>query len=270
MGEDVIAEIKKDYLVQLARDGKRHDGRGFDEFRSVNIRTRYIQQAEGSARVQLGDTDVIVGVKLNTGTPYADSPNDGTMTTSAELRPMATSDFEIGPPSQGSIEVARVVDRGIRESKSIDFAKLCIKPGEKIWMTWLDMHAVDYDGNLFDASSLGCIAALMTATVPASKLPAADLAKLGLPPMQDFPMPVKEVPVMTTAIKVGGQILFDPTSIEEKVGGPRLSVSYDRDGNIRAMQKGLGGSFTADEVREIVRRGSQHAQNLRQIVEKSI
>ena len=270
MADDIIAEIKKDHLVQLAKDGKRLDGRRFDEFRAVNIRTRYIQQAEGSARVQLGGTDVVVGVKMNTGTPYADSPNDGTLTTSAELRPMATSDFEIGPPSPESIEVARVVDRGIRESKCLDFGKLCIKPGEKIFQAWLDIHAVDYDGNLFDAASLGCIAALMTSTVPASKLSAADLTKLGLSPMADYPMPMKDVPIMTTALKLGGAILFDPTSLEEKVGGPRLSVSFDRAGNVRAMQKGLGGAFTADEVRQIVRRGSEHAAELRAIVEKSL
>jgi exosome complex component RRP42 len=266
MSSDIIAEIKRDYLVQLAKDGKRHDGRGFDQFRDVTISTRYIQQAEGSARVRLGDTDVIVGVKMNVGTPYPDAPADGTLTTSAELRPMATSDFEIGPPSQESIEIARVVDRGIRESKCLDFAALCIKPKEKIWMTWLDMHAVDYDGNLFDASSLGCIAALMTATVPASKITGIE----GVGPMADFPMPVKDVPVMTTAVKLGGQILFDPTSIEGKVGGPRLSVSFDREGNVRAMQKGLGGAFTADEVKEIVRRGGQHAIELRAILEKSL
>jgi exosome complex component RRP42 len=250
MGDDIIAEIKKDYLTQLAKDGKRHDGRGFDEFRPVSIRTRYIQQAEGSARVQLGDTQVIVGIKMSTGTPYPDAPNDGTLTTSAELRPMATSDFESGPPSAESIEIARVVDRGIRESKCIDFGKLCIKPKEKIWMSYLDMHAVDYDGNLFDACSLGCIAALMTSTVPASKVTGIE----GIGPMQDFPMPVKDVPIMTTALKLGGRLLFDPTALEEKVGGPRLSVSFDRSGNIRAMQKGLGGAFTSDEVREIVRR----------------
>ena len=266
MGDDVIAEIKKDYLVQLAKDGKRHDGRGFDEFRSVNIRTRYIQQAEGSARVQLGGTDVVVGIKMQIGTPDPDAPNDGTLTSSAELRPMATSDFEVGPPSPESIEIARVVDRGIRESKCIDFAKLCIKPKEKIWMTWLDMHAVDYDGNLFDAASLGCIASLMTATVPASKVTGIE----GVGPLQDYPMPVKDVPIMVTALKLGGQILFDPTSTEEKVGGPRLSVSFDRAGNVRAMQKGLGGAFTADEVRDIVRRGGQHASDLRAILEKSI
>lgn len=265
MADDIIAEIKKDHLVALAKEGKRHDGRALDEFRPVTIRTRYIQQAEGSARVRLGDTDVVVGIKMALGTPYPDAPNDGTMTTSAELVPLASADFETGPPSQASIEVARVIDRGIREAKSIDFAKLCLVPGQKIWMSYLDIHCVDYDGNLFDAGSLGCIAALMTATVPNSKV------KLeGVEPMQDAPMPVKEVPIMVTAVKLGGRILFDPTSLEEKVGGPRLSVSFDRAGNIRAMQKGLSGAFTSEEVREIVRKGAERASELRGILEKSI
>ena len=83
-------------------------------------------------------------------------------------------------------------------------------------------------------------------------------------------MPVKEVPIMTTALKLGGQVLFDPTALEEKVGGPRLSVSFDREGNIRAMQKGLGGAFTRDEVREIVRKGNERAMELRDIVMKSL
>jgi exosome complex component RRP42 len=259
MGQDVIAEIKRDYILSLAADGKRHDGRGLEEFRPLSIQTRYIKQAEGSARVRLGDTDVVVGIKMATGTPYPDAPNDGTMTTSAELRPMASSDFEIGPPSQASIELARVVDRGIRESKCIDFEALCITPGEKIWMSYLDMHAVDYDGNLFDACSIGCIASLLTATVPASKIEGAG---------EDKPMPVRDVPIMVTAVKLGNTIVFDPDGIEEKVGGPRLSVSFDRAGNVRAMQKGLGGAFTRDEVLQIVNTGRRLAGELRDVVEK--
>ena len=89
-------------------------------------------------------------------------------------------------------------------------------------------------------------------------------------PMSDFPMPIKEVPIMVTALKIGGQIVFDPSHMEEKVGGPRLSASYDRAGNIRAMQQGNGGSFTRDEVRHIVRRGGELANDLREQVMKQL
>ncbi|MHB8584936.1 MAG: exosome complex protein Rrp42 [Thermoplasmatota archaeon] len=255
---EVISEIQREYIHQLVRDGKRFDGRGFDDYRPVRIQTGLIQQAEGSARVHLGSTDVVAGVKLAIGVPYPDSPDVGTLTTSAELVPMASPTFETGPPRPESIELARVVDRGIRESKMIDFKQLCITPTEKVWVCYLDMHVVDYDGNLFDACSLAGVSALMTAKVPYSK------QHLG----EDKPMPIKTIPIMTTAMKIGSGIVFDPSLIEDQVGGPRLSVSTDEDGQIRAMQKGLNGSLTKSDVLEIVRRGRTLAASLRETVYK--
>ncbi len=259
---DVVSEIKKDYVLGLIAEGKRVDGRAFDEYRPVSIQTNLIDQAEGSARVKLGDTDVIVGIKMALGTPYPDSPNQGVLTTSAELLPMASPEFESGPPRPEAIELARVVDRGIRESHCVDFEKLCITPGEKIWVSFLDMHIVDYDGNLFDACSLGALAALITATVPASA------HEVG----EDYAMPVQHYPIMTTATKLGrgasSGIVFDPGQLEDKVGGPRLSVSTDENGDIRAMQKGLEGGLTKDEVMGMIRTARTKSAELREILFK--
>ncbi|HLE96538.1 MAG TPA: exosome complex protein Rrp42 [Candidatus Thermoplasmatota archaeon] len=261
MGQDIVATIKKDYVGELARQGKRVDGRALDEYRPITIETGVISQAEGSAHVTLGHTEVFVGIKMATGTPYPDSPDSGTLTSSAELVPMASPDFEKGPPSPEAIELARVVDRGIRESKTVDMHKLCITAGEKIWMLYLDMHVVDFDGNLFDACSLGAIAALKTATVPASK------HKLG----EDFPMPVDHTPVMTTAIKLApGFTPFDPGQVEEKVGGARLSVSTDENGDIRAMQKGREGGLTRDEIRAIISGSKRKGAEVRAVLHDAI
>jgi exosome complex component RRP42 len=73
----------------------------------------------------------MAGIKMDIGEPYPDEPDSGVMTTAAELIPMASPDFESGPPDEESIELARVVDRGIRESKIIDVDKLCVVPSEK-------------------------------------------------------------------------------------------------------------------------------------------
>ena len=83
-----------------------------------------------------------------------------------ELIPLASPDFESGPPREKAIELARVVDRGIRESETIDMAKLCITPEEKVWIVFIDVHVLDYDGNLFDACSLAASAALGCTIVP--------------------------------------------------------------------------------------------------------
>ncbi|MEW6069448.1 MAG: RNA-binding protein, partial [Candidatus Thermoplasmatota archaeon] len=129
-----ISELKKDYLYELAENGKRADGRKFDDYRKILVERSIIANAEGSARVKLGNTDVLVGVKIEPGEPYLDSPEKGVLTVSAELVPIASPAFESGPPSPEAIELARVVDRGIRESDSINLAKLCITPKEKVWV----------------------------------------------------------------------------------------------------------------------------------------
>ena len=200
----VVPIIKRDYIYKLAEQGKRIDGRGFDEYRKIEIETGIITKAEGSARVKIGNTQVMAGVKMDVGEPYSDSPDSGVMTTAAELIPMASPDFESGPPRENAIELARVVDRGIRESGIIEVDKLCIEPGEKVWIVFIDLHILDYDGNLFDAASLAALAALSTAVFPIERL-RPDLEKLQekFPSVKkyleehptDYPLPLKEPPI---------------------------------------------------------------------------
>ena len=144
---DIVPEITRRSITRLINDGKRADGRAFDERRDIFIEPNVIDKAEGSARVKLGDTQVIVGVKPTIGEPFGDTPNLGVLMTNCELLPMAAPGFEPGPPSPESIELARVVDRGIRESELVDLEKLCIEEGKKVWMLFIVLHVIDYDGN---------------------------------------------------------------------------------------------------------------------------
>lgn len=100
MSNYVISQIKRDHLMNLLADGRREDGRQLDEIRKITVETGIIESAEGSARVHLGNTDVIAGVKVIPGTPYMDAPGDGVLTTGAELIPLAHESFEPGPPSE--------------------------------------------------------------------------------------------------------------------------------------------------------------------------
>ena len=87
MSSEVVSELMREAIVKLAASGRRADGRAPDEVRPLRIEKNYVNTAEGSARVHLGNTDVLVGVKINTGVPYPDTPNSGVLTTSAELIP---------------------------------------------------------------------------------------------------------------------------------------------------------------------------------------
>jgi exosome complex component RRP42 len=238
MSKDVMADLKRDHIVKLLSKGVRIDGRKFDEIRPITIEKNYIMSAEGSARVHLGNTDVIAGVKLIVGQPFGDTPNKGVLTTNAELIPLASETFESGPPGRPAIELARVVDRGIREGQAVDMEKLCIEPEKEVWIMFIDIHVLDYDGNLFDAANIAAMSALKSAVVPAKR------ANKG----EDYPLPVMHEPISVTAVKIGEHILVDPTYDEEIVADARLTVATNEKGDLCAMQKGGEGSFTVDEV----------------------
>ncbi|MBI5001085.1 MAG: exosome complex protein Rrp42 [Euryarchaeota archaeon] len=237
---DVVSHIMKDQIFKLAARGMREDGRAFDRMRPMSIETGIVGPAEGSARVRLGDTDVFVGVKVELGTPFQDRPTDGVLMTGAELRPIAHADFETGPPQPPAVEISRVIDRGIRESQMIDLSKLCITPKEKVYMVFVDIEPLDYFGNIFDAGAAGAVAALRTAKVPAKRHGFGE----------DFPMPVRAFPASVTFAKIGKHVMVDPTLREELVSDARLTIVTDEKGDVRAMQKGLSGSFSYAEIKE--------------------
>src|SRR3989338_9244066 len=162
-------ELRK-HIIGLLKAGTRLDGRKLNDYRKpIQIDYGVVMTANGSARVKIGDTEVIAGIKLEVGTPYPDNPDEGTIIVGAELLPLSSPDFELGPPGIQAVELARVVDRGIRESKCLDFKKLCIEEGEKAWMIIVDICTINDAGNLLDASSLAAIAALRNTTFPEYK-----------------------------------------------------------------------------------------------------
>jgi exosome complex component RRP42 len=253
MSSEIIAEIKKDYMYNLIKKGERVDGRAFNDYRKIVIETGTIRKAEGSARVWLGDTQVQVGVKMQPGEPYPDTPDTGVIITSVELVPMASPSFEPGPPREDSIEIARVVDRGVRESGAIDLEKLLIAE-DKVWMLFIDIHVLDHDGNLVDAASLGAIAALLTAKVPNKRY------ELG----EDAALPIRDIPIAVTAADFEGQILLDPELDEERIASTKLTVISGKDGSIAGMQKSGIGTPTQEKIEEMVDIAIKKAKEIRE------
>ena len=271
--------IKRDYLTKLAENGKRTDGRKFDEFRNIQIETGVVSKAEGSAKVKIGNTQVIAGIKMDIGEPYPDTPDQGAMATAAELIPLASPDFESGPPREDAIELARVVDRGIRESELIEVDKLCIETGEKVWIVFIDIHIIDYDGNLFDTASLASLAALLTTNVPIERLkPTLERFQEKFPSIsqylndhpKDFKIPLREPPVSCTSVKYNGVVVMDPLLDEEEIAEARLTVATDKNGAIRAMQKGLNGSFTTAEIKKVIKASIDNGKKIQEQLYKSI
>jgi exosome complex component RRP42 len=251
---NVISEIKKDFIYNLLLKGERIDGRTFDQYREISIQRDVIRKAEGSALVKLGSSQVLVGVKMQPGEPFQDTPNKGVIITNAELVPLASPSFEPGPPNEMGIELARLVDRGVRESKAVDLEALCIIPGKQVWIIFIDVHILDDCGNILDAASLGAIAALMSTKVPA--------ARFGLG--EDYILPIRDIPIATTAIEFNDVLMFDPGVDEEAIANTRLTIISTMNGNICGSQKSGTGMLKPEQVHRIIDIACEKAKEIRE------
>ena len=241
--------MKTDYMKKLILAGTRADGRALDEFREIVVKKGVIKTAEGSAMVTIGQTKVIAGIKMDAATPYPDTPNEGNLIVDSEFVPFANPEFEAGPPSDTSVELSRVVDRGIRECHAIDTEKLVIVPKELVWSVHIDIHTINDDGNLQDAASLAAIAALQDC-----KIPKYDIGKKQVVKVETFvvstgkPLPLNDTPVEVTVHKIGPKLFLDPTVEEEEASDAHVTIASTEDGSLCAMQKGGNGAFTTEEL----------------------
>jgi len=258
--------IQKQFISGLASRKARIDKRGQEEFRDVSIETGVIYKAEGSARVRIGKTEVIAGVKMDVGTPFADRPDEGVLMVGAEFSPIASPSFEKGPPAENSIELARVVDRGIRESKAIDLKKLCIKEKEKCWMVFVDIHIVNHAGNLIDAAGLASIAALHTAKMPEYDEEAGKVSY----EKKHKKLPIKSKPVPITVFKMVDSLFLDPNLEEEGVMSVSMTVTTQDEGNVVALQKRGSGSLSPEEIEKAFELSLKKGAEIRKLLEKHI
>lgn len=273
MSARIIPVVKRKQIIELSDSGKRTDGRSLTDYRNIEIIIGDIDKAEGSATVILGGTRVTAGVKFEIGDPFPDTPNEGVMQVSAEFVPFASPEFEPGKPDETAVELARVVDRGLRESKMLDTSKLCIEPGKRVWICHVDLYILDHCGNLIDTAALAGLCALLSAKMPEAKVKGDKVELTG----KKLPMPFSGiVPINVTLAKIGDKLFADPSFEEEEVLDCRLSVAFMQKGDdekslmLCAMQKGEAGYMTIEEVTRAVELAKLKSQELRSLVSSKV
>lgn len=255
----VVTRVKQKQIAQLITKGKRLDNRSLTDYREIKVEQGLIERAEGSARVLLGKTEVLAGTKIEMGQPFPDTPDEGVLTVNAEFVPLASPSFEPGPPDENSIELARIVDRGIRESKAIDVEKLCIEPGKKVFIVFVDVYVLNYDGNLIDASALAALAALLNTQMFNYEIEEGEVKiKSGY-----TPLPMKKHPITVTFAKINDKLVIDPGLEEEQVMDARISLAIDDNDQICAIQKGGSGYFSPKQVFEAAKIAKEKAEEMR-------
>lgn len=241
----ILDSLERKRVSDMLDSGKRIDGRALDEPRKLEIQVGVIPKAEGSARVFLGKTEIVTGVKVSPSTPFPDSGDKGALICTAEIPPIAHPDAESGPPSEAVIELARVVDRGIRESHMIDMSQLVIEKNVSVVGVFSDNAVLDDCGNLFDACAYATCAAILDTKMPTWQM------QDGSPKIVEGsskPLPISTIPVSVTMGRIGKHIIVDPEATEWMCLDARLTITTNSDGNICALQKGGREGFSFEQL----------------------
>ena len=247
------SNLTKEMLKKMFAEGKRFDGRKLTDLKDFEVEYDISYKAEGSARVKMGKTEVIVGVKMQLGEPYGDSPDKGNLMISADLLPLASPRYESGPPKFPAIELPRLIDRMVRESGMIDLKKLCIEEGEKVWTVIVDIYPINDDGAIIDAASIGTIAALHNAFIPGIK-------ENGRPDYENrskdkIPLSKETMPLSFTFYKLGDSLYLSPTREEEESCDSKITWGISKwNGQymLNSCQKGMETPFTREEIMKMM------------------
>ncbi|HZC21237.1 MAG TPA: exosome complex protein Rrp42 [Nitrososphaeraceae archaeon] len=242
----IVEHLRKQQMWDAISKGKRLDGRNLNETRPIEIEQDIIKKANGSAKVKLGNSEVVAGVKVETGEPFEGLENKGALILSAEVLPTASPYIEPGPPDEETVELARVVDRGIRESNMIDLDKLVLVPGKIVYTIFVDCSIINTDGNLFDATSYAVVSALISSKLPIFEIQDGRVVDTGN--SQD--PPITTIPISITTVRIGDVVILDPTAEEEACMDARITIATNSNGHYTAIQKGSTGAFTIEQIKK--------------------
>ncbi|XP_059315301.1 exosome complex component RRP45A-like isoform X1 [Lycium ferocissimum] len=254
---------EKKFIESALESELRIDGRRPFDYRTLNIK---FAREDGSSEVQLGQTHVMSFVTSQLVQPYRDRPNEGTLSVFTEFSPMADPSFEVGRPSESAVELGRIIDRGLRESRAVDTESLCVVAGKWVWSIRIDLHILDNGGNLVDAANIAALAALSTFRRPECTLGGDDGQEVIVHPpevREPLPLTIHHLPIAVTFAFIGDEnMVIDPTHYEEAVMGGRMSVTLNANGDVCAIQKAGGQGVMQSVVMQCLRIASVKAGDI--------
>jgi len=151
-----LSEGEKHFIRGGIAQDIRTDGRRRLQFRALSVETGVIPQANGSARVRLGATEIIASVKAELGKPNILHPDKGKVSIFVDCSPTAEPTFEGRGSEELSTELSVALQRCLLGGKSgagaaIDLSSLIVVEGKVCWDLYIDGLVVSSDGNLLDA-----------------------------------------------------------------------------------------------------------------------
>ncbi|KAF2763310.1 exoribonuclease [Pseudovirgaria hyperparasitica] len=229
--ETEVSLNERDFILKALSEQVRLDGRKFDAFRSLELS---FGQEYGVADVKLGKTRVIARISAEVTAPYVDRRFDGIFTISTEFSPMASPAVEVGRQNDAEVLLSRILEKSIRRSSALDTESLCIIAGAKCFSIRADIHVVDHDGSLIDASCIALVAALQHFRRPDVSVEGENVTVYSIREREPVPLAMLHHPLCITISHYhsGDVLLVDASLAEEQVREGQVIISMNRHGEL--------------------------------------
>ncbi|BBG24416.1 Exosome complex component Rrp41 [Sulfuracidifex tepidarius] len=203
----------------ILEDGRRTDGRKFDEMRPVSIELGVLKNADGSAIVQMGNTKIIAAVfgPREMHPRHLALPDRAVLRVRYHMTPFSTDERKNPAPSRREIELSKVIRESLEAS---------------ILVEQFPRSVIDVFAEVLQADAGTRLVALM-----ASSLAVADAG-----------IPVKDIIAGVAVGKADGQLVLDLNEPEDMWGEADMPVAMMPSlGQITLLQ--INGNMTPSEFK---------------------
>lgn len=235
----------------------RFDGRNADQLRQVRITPGFLQHAEGSALIELGDTRVICAVSVEDRIPaFLKGSGKGWVTAEYAMLPRSTNtrtrrDSSTGKVSGRSLEIQRLIGRSLRAVVNMEVL------GERTFT--VDCDVLQADGGTRTASITGAYVALVQAI--------QTLRERG----EKFESPLTGMVAATSVGIVDGSLLLDLCYEEDSRAQVDFNIVMNDTGEFIEVQgTAEGDPFSKESMDELILMAQKGIRELFEIQQSAI
>lgn len=257
----------KAYLKQFLDQKTRIDGRAFNASRPFRASFGSIHTCDSSAIVQIGSTSVIVSIKAEVGAPLHAEPKNGMLVIDCHLLPGASPNnpnFTFGAASSYSISISEQIHQLLIQSGCIDLTTLCIEEGQAVWYLYIDVSLLSFDGNIYDAATLGVTQALDSLSLPVTvKDPTNPKGQLLIDRnVPAIPIKLRMHMMSLSFALIGTTVVCDPTADEGSAADTLLHITVDDRGRLVDVWKEAGMWMDKAEIQTAIKLALEKAKQI--------
>ncbi|KAF7492180.1 Exosome complex component RRP42 [Sarcoptes scabiei] len=247
-----ISEGERIFITHGVDLNLRNDGRTCDDFRMILIEQGVIETCSGSAHVRSGNTDVLVGIKLESETASEDADNEieGRIEVFADISAIASPAFEGKKGEDITCQIESLFSSFLVDY--LDLKKLTIVPNKSYFVLHIDIVILECSSlsSLIDITSIAIKTALTNLRIPKINILSANQNEFTVSEdeFDSIELDASKVPLITSYTKIGSKFVVDPTWEEEQASVGTIVVAFVPPDQTVLIKKIRHGSIGIDSL----------------------